>query len=268
LLLAVGVYLVIELIRVGMPARRNVARAGVVVFLVSLAPLLPWTLRNLRTFGEFQPLTPRYANNPGDYVPMGFNRWVKTWMLDYASVEEIYWQVPGERIDPGKLPSRAFDSPQQKQRTLELVEAYNRTAEIDPALDAQFAALAKERMQTHPLRYYLWLPAGRIADMWLRPRTELFPADPRWWEFNEDVQWSVVSVGFGLLNFFYVASAILGLTRGQPVARAGLLILFVLLRSVFLGTLENPETRYTLECYPVVIVLGAAALAGKRSRIG
>jgi len=32
-------------------------------------------------------------------------------------------------------------------------------------------------------------------------------------------------------------------------------------RSLFLGTLENPEPRYTLEMYPVVIVFAAAALA-------
>jgi len=31
----------------------------------------------------------------------------------------------------------------------------------------------------------------------------------------------------------------------------------VILRSVFLGTLENPEPRYTLECYPVVIFLAS-----------
>jgi hypothetical protein len=33
---------------------------------------------------------------------------------------------------------------------------------------------------------------------------------------------------------------------------------FVMLRSLFLGTLENPEPRYTLECYPVVILLAGA----------
>jgi hypothetical protein len=37
----------------------------------------------------------------------------------------------------------------------------------------------------------------------------------------------------------------------------------VILRSLFLGTLENPEPRYTLECYPVLIVLAAALFRGK-----
>jgi hypothetical protein len=42
---------------------------------------------------------------------------------------------------------------------------------------------------------------------------------------------------------------------------------FVLLRSAFLGTLENPEPRYTLECYPVVIVLAALFVSDFRSHL-
>jgi len=39
--------------------------------------------------------------------------------------------------------------------------------------------LASERIQVAPLRYYVWLPTLHIADMWLRPRAELLPPDPR-----------------------------------------------------------------------------------------
>ena len=67
------------------------------------------------TMHRFQPLAPRYANEENEFVPMGFNRWVKTWIIDYASVEEVYWRVPGDRVDPGKLPDRAFDSPLQRE---------------------------------------------------------------------------------------------------------------------------------------------------------
>jgi hypothetical protein len=41
--------------------------------------------------------------------------------------------------------------------------------------------------------------------------------------------------------------------------------LLVLLRSAFLGTMENPEPRYTLECFPVVLVLGAGWLSRIRA---
>ena len=75
---------------------------------------------------------------------------------------------------------------------------------MTPELDARFAALAAARIHSAPLRYYLWLPALRIADMWLRPRTELLPSDPRWWEFNDDRGWLAVSIVFGLVNLAYV----------------------------------------------------------------
>jgi hypothetical protein len=37
-------------------------------------------------------------------------------------------------------------------------------------------------------------------------------------------------------------------------------IAYLLIRTTFLGTLENPETRYTLECYPLIISLAAIAI--------
>jgi hypothetical protein len=46
----------------------------------------------------------------------------------------------------------------------------------------------------------------------------------------------------------------------------GLLILFVVLRSAFLGTLENPEPRYTLEMYPIAIVLAAGLARSGREK--
>jgi hypothetical protein len=55
-----------------------------------------------------------------------------------------------------------------------------------------------------------------------------------------------------------VGAAFAGLMRRQFAPHLGLLLAFVILRSAFLGTLENPEPRYTLECYPVIIILAAA----------
>ena len=38
------------------------------------------------------------------------------------------------------------------------------------------------------------------------------------------------------------------------------MVAYVVLRSVLLLTLEAPEPRYTLECFPIVIAFAAAAL--------
>jgi 4-amino-4-deoxy-L-arabinose transferase-like glycosyltransferase len=260
LLAVIGFYLLwilIQRVRAGRPAL-PVISAGIILSVVSLAPLVPWTLRNLHSIHRFQPLAPRYANEVDEVVPMGFNHWVKTWMADYASTEEIYWAVPGGTLDAGKLPSRAFDSATQREATEKLFADYNQSNAMTPELDARFTALAAERIHHAPFRYYVWLPAVRIADMWLRPRTELLPCDTRWWEFNDDPQWSALAVGLGLIGVFYAVMAMLGMVRGSFLPHVGLLLTFLILRSVFLGTLENPEPRYTLEMYPVVMVLAAA----------
>jgi 4-amino-4-deoxy-L-arabinose transferase-like glycosyltransferase len=246
-------------------APSQVIKAGLILALAALAPLIPWTLRNLRTFHEFQPLAPRYANESDDPVPRGFNRWVKTWMADYASVEEIYWAVPGSPIDADNLPNRAFDSDDQLDQTQQLVADYNTALHITPELDGRFAALAAQRIQHSRWRYYVWLPALRVADMWLRPRTEMTGCSMRWWEFDEPPKWMAVGIVMGILNLAYVGGGLLGLVRARFAPSLALLITFVILRSLFLATLENPEPRYTLECYPVVIVL-AAGLFQKSGR--
>ena len=273
LLFAVEIYLIINLLipkpmRGKPPAAHDSLRpfhfrAAVIVAAISLAPLVPWTLRNWHVLHQFEPLAPRYANEEGEFVPMGFNRWTKTWIADYVSVEDIYWAAPGSKIDVNDLPSRAFDNPLQRSETERVISEYNQTLRISPQLDKAFELLAKQRIRAHPARYYLGLPLLRIADMWLRPRTEMLPSDTRWWAFDDEPRWSALALGLGIVGLFYVVSAFAGWARARHLQLAGLLILFVVLRSLFLGSLENPEPRYTLEMYPVVILFAAAAWAGK-----
>jgi hypothetical protein len=269
--------------------------AASIVAVFALAPLVPWTIRNFHTLHHFQPLAPRYGNESDETAPRGFNRWVSTWIVDYVSVEEIYWNVPGAKIDPEKLPSRALDNADldnadkenanEKDATLALIADYNQDQDLTPELDERFGQLASSRIRAHPLRSCIVLPLLRVADMWLRPRTELLPPDPRWWEFNDDPEHSITAIEFGLLNLAYVGAALFAVIRSSPrtasrkpgipgpslcsicpgLRWSGLLLGFVLLRSAFLLTLENPEPRYTLECYPVVIVCAAAYLSGKRA---
>jgi hypothetical protein len=275
LLAALGAYLFLLFVSAIRKQRRNpdhapmlfrILRAAIILVIGALAPLVPWTLRNLHTLHRFQPLAPRYANDSDEPAMVGFNRWTKTWIADYTSVQEIYWNVPGSAIDISRLPRRAFDSAQQRQETAELFSDYNQDHDITPELDQRFAALAAARIGAAPLRYYVWLPALRIADMWLRPRTELLPSDPRWWEFNDDRTWLAVSIVFGLVNLAYAVAALAGFLRWREIYGVGLFVLFLILRSLFLGTLENPEPRYTLECYPVLMIAASALFIGKTHR--
>jgi 4-amino-4-deoxy-L-arabinose transferase-like glycosyltransferase len=261
LLAAIGGYL-LYLFFFRAQVRRQAFWAGLVLAAVSLAPLLPWTARNWHVFHRFMPLAPRYANGPNERVPMGYETWMKTWIVDYVSTAEIYWQIGAGDIDTSLLPTRAFDSAQERDATQTIFDAYNQKHVWSDQLDARLGQIAKQRIAHAPLRYYIWLPAIRAADMWFRPRTELVGTNDRWWEFQDDPEGTAVGIGFGVLNLIYVALAVIGLIAAHRRFRwLGLLLAFVLLRSLFLGTLENPEPRYTLECFPVMLVFAGTALA-------
>jgi 4-amino-4-deoxy-L-arabinose transferase-like glycosyltransferase len=265
LLVAIGLFLLWRMWK--RPAERGrLFWAGVLVLGIAIAPLVPWTLRNWHDFHRFQPLAPRYASDPDEFVPDGFDKWMRTWVVDYVSTEEVYWQVPGDDVDLNNLPSRAFDDEQQREQTQAIFNDYRKTHFVGPEFNARFTELANERIQRHPLRYYVWLPILRIGDMWLRPRTEMLPLDTRWWEYADDTGDSVIAALWGVLNLLFLFAAVFGVVRGPRPRYLALMLLFVLLRSAFLGTMENPEPRYTLECYPVVFVLGAAWMSGFRRR--
>jgi hypothetical protein len=133
---------------------------------------------------------------------------------------------------------------------------------VNPPLNARLRDLANERIRQSPLRYYVWLPTLRSLDMWLRPRTEMLPLDTRWWEYNDNRLSSTIAILWGAVNLLFVAAAVMGVVRGPRPRYLGMMLLFVLLRSAFLGTLANPEPRYTLECYPVVLLLAGAWISG------
>ena len=260
LLVALGVYLLWRMWHRS-EERRRLFWAGAILLSVSIAPLIPWTVRNWRDFHRFMPLVPQSASDPDEFVPTGFDKWVRTWSADYVSNEELYWQVPGNDVDMKVLPSRAFDNAREQTQTEDIFRDYAKVQVINPELNQRLMQLANERVRNHPLRFYLWLPLIRTLDMWLRPRTEMLPLASRWWEFSNDVRGSTIAVLWGLLNLLFLAAAAMCLVAGPRPAYLGMMVMFVVLRSAFLGTLPNPEPRYTLECYPVVLLLAGAWLS-------
>ncbi len=261
LLIALGMFLLWQMWR-HPKERLRLFWAGALVLAISVAPLVPWTIRNWRDFHRFQPLVPQSASDPDEFSPDGFDKWVRTWVADYVSTEEIYWQVSGDQVDLDLLPSRAFDNAQERAKTQSLLADYNKELVVNPALNARFIELAQERKRRSPFRYYVWLPTLRIADMWLRPRTEMLPLNSRWWEYSDDTKACVLATLWGVLNLLFIVAAVMGAIRGPRPRYLGMMLLFLVLRSAFLGTLSNPEPRYTLECYPAVLLLGAAWISG------
>ena len=97
--------------RDGAGTPRVLCVAGTAAALCVALPLVPWTTRNWRTFHVFQPLAPRYANDPGELRPLGFSRWYRTWAIEFASTERSTGTTAANRIAAQPtLPERAFDA--------------------------------------------------------------------------------------------------------------------------------------------------------------
>jgi len=238
------------------------------VFMAALGavPLVPWTIRNAVTLHEFQPLAPKNSNLPGELVPYGFMSWERTWLYRFRDVYVVPWKLNDEVIDVNEIPPRAFDTSAEKERVAMILEQYNEDLTLTPEEDAAFAELARERAARRPLRTYLWLPAARALTLWFTPRIELLPFSGtvfplvRSWE-DDPIDQSVTA-GFSLLNIGYIGLALWGavrLWRRAPAARGAIALLaaFILLRTAFLTTLETPEPRYVLLCYPALLALAA-----------
>jgi 4-amino-4-deoxy-L-arabinose transferase-like glycosyltransferase len=246
--------------RLSIEAVLPVALAALCVVL----PLAPWAVRNWRTFHVFQPLAPRYATDPGEQVPLGFQRWYRTWAIDFASTEEVYWNYDSAPISIGDLPARAFDTDDQYRRTEAALNEYNRAYNATPALDARFEALAEERIHDDPVRYYVALPVARLLNMIFRPRTEMLEVPLEWWRWSEHREKTLLAAGLAVLNLGYFVLGGAGLWRwrrsgwGAHSALAAAMIGLFVLRCALLLTLDNSEPRYTLEFFPLLIVWGSS----------
>jgi 4-amino-4-deoxy-L-arabinose transferase-like glycosyltransferase len=243
-----------------------------------LLPLLPWAARNFITLRKVQFIAPRYANLPGEYAPVGFYSWTATWLERYRDVYFTVWKVgePDEPLIVDELPPAAFDSPEEKARVADLFSEYNSSPdlEISPELDVKFAEIARERTRRHPLRTLVSVPFQRALTIWFTPRTELLPIDGKFWPVRE--QWEdshadvLVTAGFAVLGYLYVALAVGGVwvawrarggtrairsPRGPNLWGIVLLLAYFLVRTGFLTTVEAPEPRYVVSCFPGVLAL-------------
>jgi len=231
----------------------------------SAVPLVPWIVRNARTLHEFQPLTPKDATLPGELDPKGFMAWERTWLYRVRDCYLVSWKLNDEEIHLSDIPAAAFDTPEEGDRVAAVLEKYNEDLTLTPEEDAVFAQLARERTIRHPLRTYLTIPLRRAFRIWFTPRIELVPVSgnvfPLRYMHQEDAVDQRITILLFLLNILYVALAFWGAfrLRCSPAARAVLLLLtlYILLRTAFLTSLETPEPRYVLVCFPGLIALAA-----------
>ncbi len=246
----------------------KLVRAGLMMGLGLLLPLVPWAARNWNTLHDVQFLAPRYSELPGEYTPMGFTAWTNTWMWRFRDVYLTQWKVNEEEIAIDQLPPYAFDSQDEKERMADLLDEYNEALTIDPPLDQEFREIARERTERHPLRTYVTVPLLRTLTLWFTPRVELLPSSGHLWPLREEWQDDrpdfLVTLALSVVNVIYIALALAGAWLARRRPGWALLILFCLVRTLFfVKFVETPEPRYVLECFPAVIALAAQVFASR-----
>ena len=245
-------------------------RAGLLLTVGVVLPLIPWAARNWRTLHDVQFLAPRYSELPGEYTPLGFNEWTNTWMWHFRDVYLTQWKLNVEEISLDDIPATAFDSAAERGRVSDLLDQYNEELTVGPALDQQFREVARERTLRHPLRTYLKIPFLRALTLWFTPRLELLPYSghlrPVRVEWEDDRPDFVVTLALVVVNIIYLGMALVGGWMARRHPGVALLVVFIIIRTAFFTTfVETPEPRYVLECFPAVIALGAQVVLGKLS---
>jgi hypothetical protein len=268
ILVTVAFFLFVRWIR---PANwTKLIRVGIITAMGFVIPLVPWTVRNAISLHEFQPLAPRYAQSPGETVPDGYYAWTNTWLERYRDTDAAIWRMGEDAVSLANYPPTAFDSVEERDRVLALLNEYDRgTYNFPPAWNAKFAELARERTARNPLRTYVTVPFQRALTIWFTPRTEmlpfsgdLFPFKEKWETDREDL---LATILLGACAIVYVSIAIGGGLRifighwlsAPQVWAVAMLIGFCALRTAFITRVEAPEPRYVLECFPILYVLGA-----------
>jgi hypothetical protein len=241
---------------------RKLMRAGLLMSVGLILPLLPWAARNWRTLHDVQFLAPRYSELPGEYTPLGFTAWTNTWMWRFRDVYLSQWKVNDEEIVISQLPPYAFDSDDERERVSDLIDEYNEALTIDPNLDQGFREIARQRTERDPLRTYLKIPALRTLTLWFTPRVELLPSSGHLWpvreEWQDDRRDFLVTLGLTAVNAIYLLLALEGAWIARRRPGVALLIVFCIVRTLFFARfVETPEPRYVLECFPAVIALAA-----------
>lgn len=239
-------FLAIQIVRRRMPAFANLVFFSLAVALV----LTPWILRNYLSLRKFQPLASEYGFARTNYMPSGYLLWIRTWITDESHFK-VFQPVflPGDRsFDPHELPDSVFDSLEEKNQVFALIGEYDRRGQFTVEMNDNFRTIAYERIKRAPLRFFLYLPATRIASVWLTG----FATDNSFHRLLRILMVLPILIG-GTLGFAFWAG-------NRPLVQ--LLVLIMLTRTFFLGYHYGPEARYIVEAYPAMIaacgVTGAA----------
>jgi hypothetical protein len=156
--------------------------------------------------------------------------------------------------------------PEEEPEPDEHSQPEDANVEMTPEIDAGFAQLGQERVAHSQLRYYVVLPLKRGVTLWFDTHSQYYPFNGELLplaDLDHDIHQQYWLPLFAGLTWAYTLLGVIGgwlLWRSRDRRWLLMVALLIFLRLGFLATLENPEPRYTVELFPLLIVVGAAGL--------
>jgi hypothetical protein len=276
-------------------------RRGAAVAAVFAVPLLVWTARSV---AAGLPLIPSVnvaaIMNPDGTVlfPTGMKKYYLSWLANATDQRTFSIPVYNGTYREMHVPDHVFDTEYERDRVHLLLSklAQQPNTPIPKEIDDEFGAMAAERYARNPLRQIVWLPLSRLGTMWINPFYS--------WGLPIGLEKAEVSIPLARQLNAGGAAAIVQAALDNPVRAIGkavangylmvliaaflllpfyffrtppptyawtaflLALTLVLVRSLFLVSVAQVETRYIAECVPAIeaaVILGLASRRRNRS---
>jgi hypothetical protein len=159
------------------------------------------------------------------------------------------------------------DEPEEEPEPEENPQPEDTNVEMTPEIDAGFAQIGQERVAHSRFRYYVVLPARRAMTLWFDTHSQYYPFNGELLplaDLDHEIHQQYWLPLFAGLTWVYTLLGVVGawlLWRARNYRWLLMVALLIFLRLGFFATLENPEPRYTVEIFPLLMLVGAAGLA-------
>jgi hypothetical protein len=236
--------------------------------------------------------------NPDGSVlfPVGAKKYYLSWLANATDQRTFSMPVYNGNYHEMRVPDKVFDSELERQRVHRLLTqlAKLRNKPMPKEIDDEFGAIAAERYAHDPLRQIIWLPLSRLKTMWINPfyswglpigfeKAEISIAMKR--RFDTGGAGAIIqaaldnpgfAIGKAIANGYAIAlgAVFLGLlfyffrTPPPPYVWTVFVVALtlVLVRSLFLVSVAQVETRYIVECIPAMEVAVILGLVSRRKK--
>ena len=254
-------------------------RSLIAVLLICALPIVGWAAR---AAAVGLPPVPPYGLTPhGEELPPGIFKWIGVWLVYQHDLRESVWALVNYDYNDFHPPLSAYRSESERR----VVEGHIATLSknflgVSPPteIDNDFAKLARARIETEPVRYWLVLPVRRALAMWLAPTPSMgWPVEVgdqkrrEWRRALEHQDWmevadlivensgAVLAKGLVVLHRYILLlsglimmfSLISCWRRGQnnlTMSLAGLALVLALGRTFAFSQTLLVETRYLVPC--------------------